>query len=100
MKTRKKSRISKVAACLRRTSATARAPRGTGMPDSPSFSKEIFTPQMSGKFTSVIQKIKELDIADLAKYGTKFKHFIFTDIRESAFGVKAFAGFMIITDCP
>jgi superfamily II DNA or RNA helicase len=50
---------------------------------------------MSGKFQAVISKIRELDAADYSENGTLFKHFIFTDIRESAFGAKALAGFMI-----
>ena len=93
-KTRKKTRISKVASCIRKTAATARIKKH-GMPDDKKFDPKSLTPAMSGKFMALIQKIKELDAADKLKYGTKFKHFIFTDIRESAFGAKALAGFMI-----
>jgi hypothetical protein len=93
-KTRKKTRISKLAQCIRKTSATARVKKD-GMPDSPSFNPKSLTPSMSGKFAAVISKIRSLDIADMTETGSKFKHFIFTDIRESAFGAKALAGFMI-----
>lgn len=65
------------------------------MPDSSSYNPKSLTPSMSGKFAAVISKIRSLDTADMTENGTKFKHFIFTDIRESAFGAKALAGFMI-----
>lgn len=93
-KTRKKTRISKLAQCIRKTSATARIKKD-GMPDSASFDRKSLTPSMSGKFAAVIAKIRALDAEDLTREGTKFKHFIFTDIRESAFGAKALAGFLI-----
>jgi hypothetical protein len=92
--TRKKSRVSKLASCIRKTAATVRI-RKHGMPDEAKFDPKSLTAAMSGKFFALIQKIKELDISDESKYGTKFKHFIFTDIRESAFGAKALAGFLI-----
>ncbi len=90
----KKVRISKLAQCIRKTSATTRISRKY-MPDSPSFDTSVFVPEMSGKFTRLIEKIKELDAIDMRDHGTMFKHFIFTDIRESAYGAKALAAFMI-----
>lgn len=93
-KTRKKSRISKIAACIRKTAATVRLKK-TSMPDSPAFDPSKLTPYMSSKFTTVIAKIRELDATDMTKYGTKFKHFVFTDLRESAYGAKAFASYLI-----
>jgi hypothetical protein len=65
------------------------------MPDSPAFDPSVFTPEMSGKFSRLIEKIRELDAVDMRDHGTLFKHFIFTDIRESAHGAKALAAFMI-----
>ncbi len=50
---------------------------------------------MSGKYTALLEKIRELDTLDMRDYGTKFKHFIFTDLRDSAFGAKAIATFLI-----
>jgi hypothetical protein len=93
-KTRKKARLSKLAQCIRKTSASARITK-TGMPDSATYNPQSLTLALSGKFNSLINKIRELDTADFAQHGHLFKHFIFTDIRESAYGAKALAGFLI-----
>ena len=66
-----------------------------GMPDSKTFDPKRLTFALSGKFNTLISKIRELDTADFAQTGQLFKHFIFTDIRQSAHGAKALAGFMI-----
>lgn len=69
------------------------------MPDSTVFEKKQFVGRsatiLSGKFTELIKKIRALDLKDISETGMKFKHFIFTDLRESAFGAKALAGFLI-----
>ena len=91
---KKKSRISKLAACIRKTAATVRLKK-TSMPDNRAFDPSKLTPYMSGKFAAVIAKIRELDADDMAKHSTKFKHFVFTDLRESAYGAKAFAAYLI-----
>ena len=90
----KKIRTSKLAQCIRKTSNTSRLTREL-MPDHPSFIASGISPELSLKFTHIINKIKELDAADMKEHGTLFKHFIFTDIRESAYGVKALGSFMI-----
>ena len=92
--TRKKGRLSRLAQCIRKTSATASIKRKS-MPDASTYNPDVFNPHMSAKFTKLIEKIKHLDAQDITEYGTKFKHFIFTDIRESAHGAKALASFMI-----
>lgn len=92
--TKKKPRISKLAQCIRRTAAITPLKRAQ-MPDSAKYKAEEFTPEMSGKFTALLDKIRNLDAVDMAEHGTKFKHFIFTDIREAAAGAKALAAFMI-----
>lgn len=89
-----KDRISKIAKCIRKTSASIRIPQ-TLMPDSAKFNAKRISPDMSSKFTEVIKNIQMLDNEDKANHGTLYKHFIFTDIRESAFGAKALASFMI-----
>jgi hypothetical protein len=91
---RRKTRISKKAQCLRRAAATARI-KSTGMFDNAKFDLALLTNILSGKFNGLITKIRELDTNDLHTHGVKFKHFIFTDLREAAYGVKALAGFMI-----
>jgi hypothetical protein len=92
-KTRKKSRISKKAGCIRKTSNTARVPRKF-LIDSKEFSPDIYVNTTSSKYAALVAKIKELDAEDMVAHGTKFKHFIFTDIREGAYGAKAIAGFL------
>ena len=90
----KQMRITKKAACIRRASVTARLKR-TALPDAPSFKPNLLTKSMSGKLTALVQKIKELDASDLSEYGSRFKHFIFTDIRDSLFGAKVIATALI-----
>jgi len=91
---KKTARLSKLAQCVRKTANTVKLPRAL-MPDSDKFTTTAIKPDMSAKFTRLIQQIKDLDEADLRDHKTKFKHFIFTDIRESAYGAKAVASFLI-----
>jgi hypothetical protein len=91
---KKAVRLSKLAQCIRKTANTVKLPRAL-MPDSDKFDKAEIKPDMSAKFTQLIKKIKELDDADQRDHRKKFKHFIFTDIRESAYGAKAVASFLI-----
>jgi len=95
-KTRKnpKLRISKVGSCIRKRANTVSLKR-TMMPDSPHFDPALITPEKSNKFTKLIETIHALDAEDFARDGTKYKHFIFTDIREAAHGAKACASFLI-----
>lgn len=65
------------------------------MPDASAFDPRTLTPEMSGKFTALINKIKALDDRDTRVDKTMYKHFIFTDIRESTYGAKALASFLI-----
>lgn len=91
---KKAVRLSKLAQCIRKTANTVKLPRVL-MPDSDKFDKAEIKPDMSAKFTQLIKKINELDDADQRDHKKKFKHFIFTDIRESAYGAKAVASFLI-----
>ena len=93
-KTKKKTRISDLAKCIRSSAAVTKIPRKL-LPNAPEFNPGDLTSEMSGKFSRLIQQIRELDEKDMAKHGHHFKHFIFTDIRESAFGAKALASFLI-----
>ena len=43
---------------------------------------------ISPKLTYLLQNIENLDNKDMKKYGKKFKHFIFTDVRSSQYGAK------------
>jgi hypothetical protein len=92
--TKKAPRIDKKASCIRVATTTVKLPRSQQI-NSSSFDAGSLTPEMSGKYTALIQKIKELDALDRRDHGTRFKHFIFTDMRDSAAGAKAVAAFMI-----
>jgi len=73
---------------------TARLPRGAII-DKAGFSTDSLSAEMSGKYSALVRRIRNLDGVDMRDYGQKFKHFIFTDLRESAFGGKAIAAFLI-----
>ena len=66
--------------------------------DSPSFHPEIFLkdmPYFSPKLVALLNKIKECDAQDQKKYGTTFKHFIFSDIKAGGQGAKMLASALI-----
>ena len=48
-----------------------------------------------GIYLPLLNKIKELDAKDMAQYGKKFKHFIFSDSKSSMAGVKLLASALI-----
>ena len=50
---------------------------------------------VSPKTLTLLNKIKELDAKDMAQYGKKFKHFIFSDSKSSMAGVKLLASALI-----
>ena len=50
---------------------------------------------VSPKALTLLNKIKELDAKDMAQYGKKFKHFIFSDSKSSMAGVKLLASALI-----
>ena len=52
---------------------------------------------VSPKALTLIDKIRELDEKDMAQYGKKFKHFIFSDSKSSMGGVKLLASALIAT---
>jgi hypothetical protein len=62
--------------------------------DNPEFNPEIFLkdmPDYSPKLNSLMHKIEELDKEDKRKHGKLFKHFIFSDLKSSAYGAKMIA---------
>ena len=87
-------RLSKISTCIRRVANTARLPR-TGIVDAAGFSTDSLSAEMSGKYSALVRRIRNLDGVDMRDYGKKFKHFIFTDLRDGAFGAKAIAAFLI-----
>ena len=92
--TKKKARISKRAQCIRRGSTTVALMRKL-MPNAPFFNAGEIRPEWSSKFQALIEEIRVLDAKDMKAHGTLFKHFVFTDMRESAYGVKALSAHMI-----
>jgi len=87
-------RTSKLSQCIRRVANTARLPR-TALVDNSGFLPDLLSSEMSGKYAALVRRIKNLDGLDMRDHGQTFKHFIFTDLREGAFGGKAIAGFLI-----
>lgn len=48
-------------------------------------------PTQSPKLQALLDKIKSLDAEDKKRFGKQFKHFIFTDLKESQYGPKIIA---------
>lgn len=91
----KESRLSKYATCIRQMAATAPYKK-TQLFNSPEFAsadgEKLMT--MSSKFSKLLETIHRCDAADMEKHGKLFKHFIFTDIRNKAYGGKAIGSFL------
>jgi len=51
-------------------------------------------PYQSAKYATLVDRIQALDDADFSRDKRKYKHFIFTDLRESAYGAKAIGSFL------
>jgi hypothetical protein len=92
--TKKAPRIDKKATCIRFATTTVKLPRSLQI-NSDSFDAATLVSEMSGKYTALVNKIKELDGLDRRDHGTRFKHFIFTDMRDAGAGAKALAAFMV-----
>ncbi len=90
-------RISKFAACVRDMAATVPYKRGQ-LFNAPGWAEKKPDEQvlslMSSKFRTLLETIQRLDAADMRKHGKLFKHFIFTDLRSSAYGAKAIGTFL------
>jgi superfamily II DNA or RNA helicase len=80
-------RLTKKSQCIRKKSNTTKVKDKL-----PSDDEELLF--VSSKYSKLIENIKELDIQDLKTYKKLFKHFIFTDLRESAYGAKAIGVFL------
>jgi hypothetical protein len=68
--------------------------------DDPFFAPDFFLkdmPHFSPKLVALLNKIKECDARDQKKYGTTFKHFIFSDIKSGGHGAKMLASALIST---
>lgn len=66
--------------------------------DNKSFNPEYLEKDIdyySPKLRVLLDKIQSLDKSDQAKYGKKFKHFIFSDIKTAAYGPKMISSAMI-----
>lgn len=58
-----------------------------------SFKKSL--PTISPKVIELLKNIKELDASDMKNHNKKFKHIIYTDIKESSAGAKMIAASML-----
>ncbi len=90
-KTKKVPRLSRKAQCVRRTAGTAKVPR-LSMPDRAT--PKPLPPYQSAKYATLVDRIQALDAADFSRDNRKYKHFVFTDLRESAYGAKAIGAFL------
>ena len=88
---KKEPRLSRKAQCVRRTASTAKVSR-LSMPDRAT--PKPLPPHQSAKYTALTDHIQALDAADFRKEKAKYKHFIFTDLRESAYGAKAIGAYL------
>lgn len=78
------------ASCLRRSA------NWTSLNKEHKFEKETFNPKVfledlpvaSPKLFSLLEKIKKLDHQDLMYHGKRFKHFIFSDVKQGGYGAK------------
>ena len=78
------------ASCLRRTA------NWTVLEKEHKFEKDTFNPRKfvedlpvaSPKLFTLLEKIKKLDEQDLINHGKKFKHFIFSDVKQGGYGAK------------
>jgi hypothetical protein len=63
--------------------------------DNPEFSPEKLLEDIqdhSPKLHVLLDKIEKIDKKDMQKYGKKFKHFIFSDLKSGTYGAKLIAG--------
>lgn len=78
------------ASCLRRSA------NWTVLDKEHKFEKDTFNPSSflealpvaSPKLFTLLEKIKKLDEQDLINYGKRFKHFIFSDVKQGGYGAK------------
>lgn len=87
-------RISKFATCIRQISATVPYKRSMQFNTPGEGPDPTVLSAMSSKFSTLLRMIRDLDERDMREHGTRFKHFIFTDLRDGKFGAKAIASFL------
>ena len=66
--------------------------------DSPNFSGEELLnkiPIISPKLHELLKKIHTLDASDMNEHGTKFKHFIFSDVKSGSHGARLIASALL-----
>jgi hypothetical protein len=85
--------INKTADCIRKV-INISEPKNFFKFDKPSYDKKQILQSLeitSPKLLALINNIKKLDEYDFKKYGKKFKHIIYSDIRSSTHGIKLIA---------
>lgn len=89
--------IAKRAECIRNVANWSKVEKAHIF-DQKAFKKEAVVDAMekaSPKLVALLNKIQELDEADLAKTGKQYKHIIFTDVANAQYGVKIIAAGML-----
>lgn len=69
--------------------------------DKDEFDKDVFLNDIeknSPKLNALLENIKKLDSEDEKKYGKKFKHFIFSDLKSGTYGAKMIASALLAID--
>lgn len=87
----------KKAACIRKV-ANFSVMKPAFQLDNKAFNPELLNMTMeeaSPKLAELLRKITELDAKDMKKEGRVYKHFIYTDVLSSNFGVKLIAGALV-----
>lgn len=90
-------KINKKALCIRKVSNFS-VQKKTHKIDKPNFDLKDFQKNLdivSPKVIKLLDTIKELDENDMKKYNKKFKHIIYTDIKESSAGSKMISASMM-----
>lgn len=85
--------------CVRKKANWTKSIPEYNLIDSPYDEKELVSSErflrdldyLSPKLRQLLEKIRALDAADMKEHGTKFKHFIFSDVKHSAYGAKMIA---------
>lgn len=97
----KKERYTKKAyECIRKHSNFSYIARNHRF-DKASFAPNVLKeaiPVVAPKINAILKKIEELDKKDMKAEGKKFKHFIFSDVKEGGYGAKILASCFIAND--
>ena len=93
----KKSKNTTTADCIRNVANFSKI-SSYHLLDKNGFNSDLLKSELkeaSPKINAIIDNIRKLDEKDMKKYGHKFKHMIFSDIKNSSYGVKILASSLL-----